>query len=65
MNDKTPSKEYMFMETAVMCYRAYVVYIFKASGEGFCPVKGPVPFENMPISEEMGADSFSSDGEHT
>lgn len=55
----------MFMETAVMCYRAYVVYIFKASGEGFCPVKGPVPSENMPISEEMGADSFSSDGEHT
>lgn len=42
-----------------------MVYIFKASGEGFCQVKGPVHFENISISEEMGADSFSSDGEPT
>lgn len=59
MKDETPSKEYMFMKTAVICYRTFVVYIFRASQKGFCQVKGPVHFKNMSVSEEMGPDSFS------
>lgn len=53
----------MFMEIAVMCYRPYVTYTFKASREGFFHVNAPVHFENMSSSEEVGTASFSSDGE--